>query len=473
MSRLGSWGFAILALTAIACGSSGSGPESNGEGGSSGAGGTGGSEENGGSGGTGGTTPAPKAGDPVWIEYMATEAYGLSPLPGGGVVWAGSLSGPKDKSGYYSDSPAAGILDAAGQAGWSDPFDVAAGEQDYRDVDTAQDGSFRMGGSAELGFTFQSAVISDSSSFIASRNADGSFRWVTPLNIGETPNPWVDVHVDGNGNAFVSGNMTEHLMVGTTSFGDGKCPTCWGAFLLLLDSTGAPKWGSVFKSATTADHAVVSSGASVAYADGTFGAGFTSSLGGIDGPGVSTSAEGGVWARIGADGKLLWKVEGTGHFTTLGPAGALPDGRSVVFVETDGQGTFGPLTLDAASKASGIVVIDADGKNIKTLPFDDDVSAMAIGANGDIVLAGGNGLKAAGRFVAKLSSDGNTLWRTDFTVGKDSVGFCPLPSSVAIDGSGTVYMAITQTNVTFTTGGSAKQLGVTGQFAGLIAAFAP
>jgi hypothetical protein len=159
-------------------------------------------------------------------------------------------------------------------------------------------------------------------------------------------------------------------------------------------------------------------------------------------------------AKLDANGAVLWakKMGGWDYATTNGVA-IDSAGRAVIVGYYDGKADFGGGTLHSAGAMDVFVVaLEQDGTHLWSKRFGDAVDqraeAVAVGPNGEIIVAGrfqgtinfgGGALTSSGDgdvYVAKLDPAGGHIWSKRFG---SPVGF-EQAYGVAVDSAGNIFV---------------------------------
>jgi hypothetical protein len=402
---------------------------SSGTGGASGTGGTGGGSATG-SGGMGGQCmPGLGGGAPVWSERYVDPAS----------VFASSVA-----------------VDADGN--------VLVVGSSYADADIACGGA--MGG--ELGFAVK---LDPSGACMWSKSFD-----LAPLALG----PFIAV--DAGGNVLLTGSF-----VGSTDLGCGAIPSdgVGSLFVAKLDPSGACLWSNSYSTSNTK----ASAGNSIAVdaMGNVIVAGFfTGSIdfGGTTQSLTSSAAAGSFVAKLDKDGSGVW----SGILDNADVVSLAATASGEVWLTGSCDTSFGgfgcaPWTTSTTGGSPIVMHLDADGGCLASTGFSGapgtgtSIAADAFG-NGVVIgwfsgpgaidlgggpLAGG-GLETV--FVAKLGSMLTLSWGSVFGASGSTYG-----ASVAVDASGTVFLAGSFNGSVGFAGAPVPPLGTAGGYDVFVASF--
>ncbi len=326
----------------------------------------------------------------------------------GGVVVVGAFSGAADFDPGDGVTP---LISGGGADAFLAEYDAdgafvrafkigGSGEDDATGVATGGDGAIAVVGTFEdtvnfdpAGTATATAPSGASNAFVASYNADGTFRWVSALS-SEDNNIAGAVTADGDGNVIATGTLRGETTVGTVTLTPEATSEL---FLAKYDAAGAVQWassigGSGGSQASGAAIAATSEGEVVV--TGNFQVDFNPdpadqdlTINGVDGLEV-------LVARYRADGSYRWAfpIAAEGFNQGLGVAVDGDDNAVVVgFFGASKGADFDP------SPDNAITLFSRGGADAFVAKYDEDGSVWEpdpISSNETIAETGGAALSA-------------------------------------------------------------------------------
>lgn len=314
-------------------------------------------------------------------------------------------------------------------------------------------GSFQ--GTAAFGCT----ILTNGGCFVAKLDTSGNFLWARQAGGSVGGNSGFSVAVDGAGNVYLAGSYQGTATFGATTLsGDHNNQYNFyydNAFVAKLDAGGnflwAKKAGSSGGDVATS---LVVDGAGNVYLAGYFYG--TATIG------TTTLTNSGIYsdvfvAKLDASGNFLWAKQAGGNYNDYANSVAA-DGAGNVYLAGSFRSiaTFGTTTLTNSSTSYAdafVAKLDASGNFLWAKQAggndNDSANSVAVDGAGNVYLAGyysggvtfgtitlGGSIDYLYAFVAKLDPNGNFLWAK----GVGSNGVDPA-NSVAVDGTGNVYLA--------------------------------
>ncbi len=281
-----------------------------------------------------------------------------------------------------------------------------------------------------------------SDAFVAMLNSSGVLQWNTFLGSWNTDYAY-SLALDKTGNIYVAGDSNSTWGTPVNAFAGS-----YDGFVAKLNSSGVLQWNT-FMGSSSYDW-------TWSLALGEFGnvyvAGYSYTTWGTPVNDHSGVNKDGFVAKLNSSGVLQWNTFMGPIDTDVGVSLA-PDGTGNIYLAGASELSWGtPINPHTGGYTDGFVAkLDSSGvlqwNTFLGSSSGDEVSILALDANGNIYVAGNSGVTwgtpvnaFAGEetdvFIAKLNSGGVLQWNT--FLGSTDSGYA---NSLALDGTGNIYVA--------------------------------